>query len=66
MSKMSDLHIELVEMVESGVSYEFIEDFMVGHGFPKERCRITIDAIARDIDELERIREIAAEASYAY
>lgn len=33
MSKMSDLHIELVEMVESGISYEFIESLMVDMGF---------------------------------
>ena len=66
MSKMSDLHIELVEMVESGISYEFIESLMVDKGFPAEACRPIIDQIARDIDELERMNEIAAEASYAY
>lgn len=66
MSKMSDLHIELIGMVEDGVSYEFIESFMVDKGFRAEACRPVIDQIARDIDELERINEIAAEASYAY
>ena len=64
MSKMSDLHIELVEMVESGISYEFIESLMVDKGFPAEACRPVIDQIARDIDELERINEIAAESYY--
>lgn len=66
MSKMSNLHIEIIEMVEQGVCYDSIESFMVEHGFPSKACRPMINAIARDIDELERIREIAAEASYAY
>lgn len=64
MSKMSELHAEVVEMVEDCVSYDVITEFMVTAGFPREACRAIIDQIASDIDEQERDAEIAAEASY--
>jgi hypothetical protein len=64
MSKMSELHAEVVEMVEDCVCYDTITEFMVSAGFPREACRAIIDQIAGDIDEQERAAEIAAEASY--
>ena len=64
MSRMSEFYIGIVEMVEQGFSYESIEQMMVDEGYPREACRPMIDQIARDIDSLERVREIAAEAYY--
>lgn len=62
MSKMSELHAEVVEMVEMCFDYDVIIDFMVNAGYPREACRAIIDQIAGDIDEQERDAEIAAEA----
>ena len=64
MSKMSEFYIGIVEMVEQGASYERIEQMMVEEGYPRVACRPIINQIAGDIDKLERIREIAAEAYY--
>ena len=64
MSKMSNFYVGIIEMVEQGFSYESIEQMMVEEGYPREACRPIINQIAGDIDELERIREIAAESYY--
>ena len=64
MSKMSELHAEVVEMVVDCVNYETIIEFMVTSGYPREACRIIIDQIASDIDKQERDAEIAAEANF--
>ena len=64
MSKMSELHAEVVEMVENCVDYDVITEFMVTSGYPREACRIIIDQIASDLDKQERAAEIAAEASF--
>ena len=64
MSRMSELHGEVVEMVENCVDYDVITEFMVTSGYPREACRFIIDQIASDIDEQERAAEIAAEASF--
>lgn len=64
MSKMAELHAEVVEMVLDCVNYDEITEFMVTSGYPREACRPIIDQIARDIDEEERDAEIAAEASF--
>ena len=64
MSKMSEFYIGIVEMVEQGACYDAIEQMMVEEGYPREACRPIINQIAGDIDQLERIREIAAEAYY--
>lgn len=64
MSKMSEFYIGIVEMVEQGACYDRIEQMMVEEGYPREACRPIINQIAGDIDKLERIREIAAEAYY--
>ena len=64
MSKMSEFYIGIVEMVEQGACYDRIEQMMVEEGYPREACRPIINQIAGDIDQLERIREIAAEAYY--
>jgi hypothetical protein len=39
---------------------------MVDEGYPREACLPIINQIAGDIDELERVREIAAEARYEF
>ena len=64
MSRMSEFHVGIIEMVEQGFDYDAIEQMMVAEGYPREACRPIIDQIARDIDLLERNREIAAEAYY--
>lgn len=64
MSKMSEIHAEVIEMVEMCFNYDVIIDFMVDAGYPREACRIIIDQIASDIDAQERAAEIAAEASF--
>ena len=64
MSKMAELHAEVVEMVEMYINYDLITEFMVDAGYPREACRPIIDQIARDIDAQERDAEIAAEARY--
>jgi hypothetical protein len=64
MSKMSNFYVGIIEMVERGCSYESIEQMMIDEGYPREACRPIINQIAGDIDELERINEIAAEAYY--
>ena len=64
MSKMSELHGEVIEMVENCVDYDVITEFMVTSGYPREACRFIIDQIASDIDGQERAAEIAAEASF--
>ena len=64
MSRMSELHAEVVEMVENCVNYDVITEFMVTSGYPREACRIIIDQIASDLDKQERAAEIAAEASF--
>ena len=64
MSKMSELHAEVVEMVEECVNYDVITEFMVSAGYPREACRAIINQIAGDIDADERAAETAAEASY--
>lgn len=64
MSRMSELHAEVVEMVENCVNYDEITEFMVTSGYPREACRIIIDQIASDLDKQERAAEIAAEASF--
>lgn len=64
MSRMSELHGEVVEMVENCVDYDVITEFMVTSGYPREACRFIIDQIASDIDEQERAAEIAAESSF--
>ena len=66
MSKMSEFYIGIVEMVEQGLSYDSIIAMMVDEGYPREACRPIINQIAVDIDKLERIREIAAEARYEF
>ena len=48
MSRMSELHAEVVEMVEDCVSYDVITEFMVSAGYPREACRPIIDQIASD------------------
>jgi hypothetical protein len=64
MSRMSDLHIGITEMVQRGFSYESIIDSMVAEGLPRDACRTIIDVIADQIDAQERADEIAAEAYY--
>ena len=64
MSKMDELHAEVVEMVLDCVNYDEITEFMVTAGYPREACRIIIDQIASDLDKQERAAEIAAEASF--
>lgn len=61
---MSELHAEVVEMVENCVNYGVIIEFMVKAGYPREACRFIIDEIASDIDEQEREAEIAAESYF--
>jgi hypothetical protein len=64
MSTMSEIHAEVVEMVELCFNYENIIDFMVDAGYPREACRIIIEEIAIDIDARERAAEIAAESYF--
>jgi len=64
MSKMSNFYVGIIEMVEQGHNYDTIEQMMIDEGYPREACRPIINQIAGDIDELERINEIAAEAYY--
>ncbi len=64
MSKMSELHAEVIGMVEDCINYDEIIEFMVTSGYPREACRIIIDQIASDIDAQERADEIAAEARF--
>ena len=66
MSKMSEFYIGIIEMVEQGLSYDSIIAMMVDEGYPREACLPIINQIAGDIDELERVREIAAEARYEF
>jgi hypothetical protein len=63
---MSEFYVGIVEMVEQGFSYDSIIEMMVNEGYPREACLPIINQIAGDIDELERIREIAAEARYEF
>ena len=64
MSKMSNLHIGITEMVQRGFSCESIIDSMVEEGLPRDACRTIIDVIADQIDAQERADEISAEAYY--
>ena len=64
MSKMSNLHVGITEMVEQGLSYNAIIDAMVEEGLPRDACRIIIDVFTEQLDEQERADEIAAEAYY--
>ena len=64
MSRMSNLHVGITEMVERGMSYDLIIDEMVKEGLPRDACRTIIDVIADQIDAQERADEIAAEAYY--
>lgn len=64
MSRMSQLHMEITEMIQQGVSYDVIIDVMVAEGLPRSTCRQLIDQFAEQIDEQERADEIAAEAYY--
>ncbi len=64
MSRMSELHIGITEMVQRGFSYESIIDSMVEEGLPRDACRTIIDVIADQIDAQERADEIAAESYY--
>ena len=66
MSKMSELHAEVVEMVEDCVSYDVITEFMVTAGYPREACRTIIDQIASDIDAQERADELAEKIKVIY
>lgn len=50
MSKMSELHAEITEMVEAGFNSTSIIEYMVGEGFPREACPIIIAEIAGDIE----------------
>ncbi len=52
MSKMSELHAEVMEMVETGVDRDIVIEFMVGVGYPREACPIIIDVIAGDGEEV--------------
>jgi hypothetical protein len=64
MSEMSELHAQVIAMVEDCINYDEIIEFMVTSGYPREACRIIIDQIASDIDAQERANEIAAEANF--
>lgn len=64
MSRMSEFYIEVVEMVQQGVSYDSIVESMVAEGLPRSACRHLIDQVAERIEEQERTDEIAAEAYY--
>ena len=64
MSRMSDLHVGITEMVQRGMNYDLIIDKMVEEGLPRDACRTIIDVIADQIDAYERAEEIAAEAYY--
>ena len=64
MSKMSELHAQVVALVEDCINYDEIIEFMVTSGYPREACRFIIDQIASDIDAQERADEIAAEANF--
>lgn len=50
MSKMSELHAEVMEMVETGIDRGVVIEFMVSAGYPREACPIIIDDIAGDIE----------------
>ena len=50
MSKMSELHAEITEMVETGFELSSIIEYMVGEGFPREACPVIIAEIAGDIE----------------
>lgn len=45
MSKMSEMHAEITEMVEAGFERSSIIEYMVGEGFPREACPVIIDVI---------------------
>ena len=50
MSKMSELHAEVTEMVESGIDLGNVIEFMVSAGYPREACPFIIAEIAGDIE----------------
>ena len=50
MSKMSELHAEITEMLEAGFERSSIIEFMVGEGLPREACPIIIDVIVGDAE----------------
>lgn len=54
MSMMSELHAEVVEMVEGCVDNDAIVEFMVTAGYPREACQYIIDQIACDVAAYEQ------------
>ena len=50
MSKMSELHAEITEMVEAGFERSSIIEYMVVEGLPREACPSIIDVIAGDVE----------------
>ena len=38
MSRMSEFHVGIIEMVEQGFDYDAIEQMMVAEGYPREAC----------------------------
>ena len=51
MSRMSELHADLTEMIQRGYRVETIVEAMVAEGLPREACLPMIDALTDQISE---------------
>lgn len=53
MSRMSELHADLTEMIQRGYRVETIVEAMVAEGLPREACLPMIDALTEQMGEEE-------------
>ena len=53
MSRMSEMHADITEMIQRGYRFDTIVEAMVADGLPREACSIIIDAFIEQMGEYD-------------